>query len=90
MSTSGDFVTDEFDEIANNLVASEANEYLDKRLAAVEWWVIDRKANNQPADLRSLIDQVMREPNDRSPVIVAFCAAMWRLREMGEANADHR
>lgn len=84
-------VADEFDEIANSLVADEANNYLDKRLLALDKWVTEREASGQPADLRSLINKVMHEPNDRGPVIVALCAAMWRVREYQRGNhEDHR
>lgn len=83
-------MADEFDAIANNLIASEANDYLDKRLAAVERWVHQRTARGEPADLRCLIAQVMAEPNDRGPVIVSLCAALWRIREMREANVDNQ
>ena len=71
----------EFFSIAANLVQDEAYDYLDQRLAQVEMWAKDRERRGLPADLRSLIDQVMREPNERGPVIVALCAALWRLRE---------
>lgn len=74
-------MADEFDEIANNLVTDEALDYLDQRLRAVDVWAAEREANGQPADLRSLIDQVMHEPNARGPCIVALCAALWKVRE---------
>lgn len=74
-------MVDDFDEIANNLVAQEANDYLDKRLEAVDTWVAEREANGERADLRCLIDQIMREPNARGPCLVALGAALWRLRE---------
>lgn len=79
-----------FFEIANQLVVDEANEYLDDRLKRVEAWVKHRTSQNQPADLRSLIEQIMREPNDRGPVIVALSAALWRIREMEKADAERR
>lgn len=72
---------DQFYDIANNLVAQEANDYLDKRLRAVDEWVAEREANGERADLRSLIDQIMHEPNQRGPCLVALGAALWRLRE---------
>lgn len=84
-------MADEFDAIANNLVVTEAYDYLDKRLQAVDEWVTDREINHQPADLRSLIDKVMQEPNNRGPVIVALCAALWQVRECRKGNhVDHQ
>lgn len=82
-----DAVKDEFFAIANEMAAQEANDYLDRRMAAMEHWVQQREAAGEPADLRSLVMQVMGEPNQRGPVIVALCTAMWRLRERN-ANAD--
>lgn len=82
-----DELNEQFFAIANDLAAQEANDYLDRRLAALDEWVAGREADDEPADLRSLILQVMHEPNKRGPVIVALCAAMWRLREMEKTNA---
>ena len=79
-----------FYELANSLVQDEAYDYLRKRLEQVELWVRDREQRGQPADLRSLIDQIMREPNERGPVIVALGAALWRIREMEKADADKK
>lgn len=81
-------INTEFFAIANEMAAQEANDLLDKRMAALELWVGEREAAGEPADLRSLITQVMHEPNQRSPVIVVLCTAMWRLRERN-ANADN-
>lgn len=75
-------MADEFFEIANNLVADEANDHLDKWLARVDVWAAAREAEGKPVDLRHLISQVLHEPNDKTPVLVALSAAMWRLREM--------
>lgn len=74
-------VNERFFAIANDLAAQEANEYLDSRLSIIDEWVRRREATGQPADLRSLIQQVLMEPNSRGPVIVTMCAALWRLRE---------
>lgn len=82
-----DDINTEFFAIANDMAAQEANDYLDRRMAAMEVWVREREAAGEPADLRSLITQVMHEPNERGPVIVALCTSMWRLRERN-ANAD--
>lgn len=79
-----------FYDIANGLVRDEAYDYLRKRLDQVERWVEFRESRGEPADLRSLIDQIMREPNERGPVIVALGAALWRIREMEKANADKK
>lgn len=70
----------EFFAIANDMAAAEANAYLDKRIAAVDLWVERRRKAGEPADLRSLVLQILHEPNDRGPVIVALAAALWRLR----------
>lgn len=75
-------MADKFFEIANNLVADEANNYLDKRLRVVDAWVAEREAHGEPADLRSMIDQMLREHHERGPALVALSAALWRLREM--------
>lgn len=83
-----DNLAKEFFDIAGEIAASEANNYLDRRLAQLDRWVIHRGQAGAPADLRSLINQVMQEPNERGPVIVALCTALWRLREMEKANAD--
>lgn len=85
-----DAVKAEFFAIANELVDDEANDYLDKRLEAVREWIAQRKSAGEPADLRSLINHVMYEPNSRGPVIVALCTAMWRLLEKEQANADNQ
>jgi hypothetical protein len=79
-----------FYDIANNLVRDEAYDYLRKRLDQVERWVQFRESRGEPADLRSLIDQIMQEPNERGSVIVALGAALWRIREMEKANADNK
>ena len=76
----------EFFSIANNMVEDQAQDYLDKRLAQLDLWVQQREASGAPADLRSLIDQVMNEPNLRGPVIVALCTALWRLRSIKEGT----
>ena len=70
----------EFFAIANDMAAAEANAYLDKRLAAVDLWVKRREKAGEPADLRTLVLQILHEPNERGPVIVALAAALWRLR----------
>lgn len=82
-----DAVKQEFFAIANELAAQEANDYLDRRMEAVEQWVRQREAAGEPADLRSLVTQVLHEPNERGPVIVTMCTALWRLRER-ETNAN--
>lgn len=74
----------EFFAIANNMVEGQVNDYLDQRLAELEKWVRHREEVGAPADLRSLIEQIMHEPNARGPVIVALSAALWRLREIKE------
>lgn len=84
-----DNTNSEFFAIADSLVSEEANDYLDSRLDLVDKWVATREAAGLPADLRTLVEQVMHEPNQRGPVIVAMCTALWRLREIKEqANAD--
>lgn len=70
----------QFFAIANEVAASEANDYLEQRLKAVDNWVAQRQAAGMTASLRDLIDKVMNEPNTRGPVIVALCTALWRLR----------
>ena len=80
-------MSDEFWDIANSLVDDEANDYLDARMAAMDNWVRMRQAEGESATLRDLITTVMNEPNQRGPVIVALCTAMWRLREMSK-HAD--
>ena len=76
----------EFFAIANNMVEDQVQDYLDQRLSQLDKWVQQREADGVPADLRSLIDQVMHEPNQRGPVIVALCAALWRLRTIKEGT----
>lgn len=83
-----DDISTEFFAIANDLATREANDYLDERMAALEKWVQAREEAGEPADLRSLISQVMNEPNQRGPLIVGLCTAMWRLRERN-ADANH-
>jgi hypothetical protein len=78
--------TTKFFEIADSLVAEEANEFLDQRMAVVERWCQFRISRGEPADLRSLIEQLMQEPNMKGPVVVCLAAAMWRLR--GKENSD--
>lgn len=82
-----DDINTEFYAIANEMAAQEANNYLDRRMEAMEQWVRHREAAGEPADLRSLVTQVLHEPNERGPVIVALCTAMWRLRER-DANGN--
>ena len=90
MSASQDY-NSEFFAIANDLAAQEANEHLDKQMKVVNEWVAYREAHGQPADLRSLIIQVLQEDNERIPVIVSLCTALWRLREIREgAHGDCR
>lgn len=81
-------VDEEFFDIANALVAEEANEYLDGRLKKVASWLEHREEVGKPADLRSLIEQLIQEPNERSAVIVSLAAALWRIREMEKAGAQ--
>jgi hypothetical protein len=76
-----DDLSRQFFDIANAEVSAEANKLLDKHLARVDQWCVVRAAHNDPADLRSLIEQIMQEPNHRAPVIVTLAAALWRLRE---------
>lgn len=86
--TEADKTTEEFFGIANELISDEANDFLAKRLKKVDQWVAYRKLRNQPADLRSLIDQLMREPEQRAMVLVAYAAALWKIREMEGKNED--
>jgi hypothetical protein len=69
----------EFLAIADDLVSAEANDLLDKQMAKALEWVEQRKANGEPADLRSMIQRFHQEPNRRGPVLAAYAAAMWRL-----------
>ncbi len=70
-----------FEDIANGLVSDEANDYLDKRLVAVDQWVQYQQERGHPATLRAFIDKLMQEPNERGPVIITLATALWRLRE---------
>lgn len=79
----------EFFALANQMASQEAHDYLAKRMEALDLWVAHRESTGEPVDLRSLIMQVMREPNDRGPVIVALCTAMWELRELRKHVGNH-
>jgi hypothetical protein len=79
---------EEFFGIANNLIVEEASDFLEKRMAGLDAWVQAREAHGQRADLRSLIESMMRGQEMRGPVITSLAAAMWKLREMEQANAE--
>lgn len=79
---------DEFFDIANFLISDEVNEFLDKRLKLVDKWVALREARGERADLRALVDQFMREPSHKGPIVALLAAALWRIREMESADAD--
>lgn len=84
-----DNMNSEFFAIADDLVSEQANDYLDSRLEILDQWIQARLAAGMTADLRSFMDQLMREPNQRGPVIVTLSTALWRLRELKEAaDAD--
>lgn len=74
-------MSDEFSEIANNLVSQEANDYLDQQLSQVDLWVEYQESVGEPADLRNLMDKIHHENSKRGPLIIALSAALWRLRE---------
>lgn len=77
-----------FLEIANDLASMEANEWLDSRMEALDRWFTRRESVGEPTDLRSLIMQMLMEPNERMHCIVALATAMWRLREMESRHGN--
>lgn len=79
----------EFFDIAGNLVESEANSFLDARLEALRRWERAQSAVGDRADLRTLIEKMMREPAHRGPAVILLATAMWRLKGMENANAKH-
>jgi hypothetical protein len=75
------WVDDEFASIVDDSVDYEANALLDKQIARVQKWIEQHEDRDDPATLHKLIKQVMVEPNKRQHVLVAFCAALWRLKD---------
>lgn len=72
---------DAFFAIANEVVAPEAFDLLNKHLEGVVAWRQECLAEGKPADLRSLIVRLQNEKNRRGPVLAAYAAAIWKLLE---------
>lgn len=61
------------------MVADGANSLLDRQLGRAKKWIAQREANGESATLYDFTKRCMQEPNKRRHLIMAYCAAMWRL-----------
>lgn len=73
--------------LANEMASDQAKRILDRQLANVRKWMAAREARGEDAGLPDLIKQVHGEPNKRSHIIAAYCAAVWRLKEIEDEHS---
>jgi hypothetical protein len=65
--------------VTDDLVADQARGLLDRQMARAGKWIAQREANGESATLPDLIRHTLRERNKRHHVIIAYCAALFRL-----------
>lgn len=75
-----------FKELTDAAMGQEAMALLDKQMTRCKAWVIERRESGETATLADLMKQVLREPNSRRHVLIAYSAALWKLT--GEADGD--
>jgi len=61
------------------MVADHANGLLDRQLGRARKWMKMQKDAGGPVTLYAFTQHCMKEPSKRRHIIIAYCAAMWRL-----------
>jgi hypothetical protein len=81
MSADDQHIDQMFNDIADAAIAAEAIDLLAKQVGRCQAWCDEEAAAGNNPTLHALINKVMREPNKRRHILVAYCAAMWALMD---------
>ena len=75
-----------FDELLDLMLSDAAEDLLGTQLHRAREWKRRRIEVGLSCTLNDLILQVIREPNNRRHVLVAYSAALWRLMGDGDGR----
>jgi len=68
-----------FADLQAEMVADHSNALLDRQLGRARQWIAQQQARGETVTLFDFTRKCMAEKNKRRHVMIAYCAAMWRL-----------